>query len=69
MENQNTLELNDHIDDLTRYTAQARAVISAIYLALEDDLYKEDKMLSNLVWVVGDRLDDIEKTTGLIKTK
>ena len=67
-ESQTTTDLIDTVDNLNRYTAQARAVISSILLGLEDNNLSSE-VLANLAWVVGDRLDDIEKTVRMIKTK
>lgn len=70
MENQTATALIDTVDNLNRYTAQARAAISSVTLALShesENLSRET--LANLVWLVGDRLDDIAKAIGQIKTK
>lgn len=68
MDNKNASDIVDAVDNLHRYTSQARAVISSIILGLEGNNLSSE-VLANLAWIVGDRLDDIEKTTALIQTK
>lgn len=68
MDNKNAADIVDAVDNLHRYTSQARAIISAIILGLEGNNLSSE-VLANLAWIVGDRLDDIEKTTALIQTK
>lgn len=59
-------QLIDTVDNLNRLTSQARAVVASL---CSDDNFKtlNEATLANLLWLLGDRLDDIEAQIKQIK--
>lgn len=62
----NTNQLINTVDNLHRLTGQARAVVTSL---CSDDNFKtlNEATLANLLWLLGDRLDDIELQIKQIK--
>ncbi|WP_027669702.1 hypothetical protein [Rheinheimera baltica] len=59
-------QLIDTVDNLNRLTGQARAVVTSL---CSDDNFKtlNEATLANLLWLLGERLDDIDKQIKQIK--